>query len=213
MSHAISTYPLVSDAIGYIYQEDNHEFYVITFPTADVTWCIDLTENNRPHQRLSFDPTMGTYHRHRSNCYVDFQNLRLVGDYQTGEIHHMSRQYFDDAGQLLRCQRRAPHTWKRADRTRVFQSSLQIEFRPGVGTQTGQGVNPQCMLRWSNDGGEVWGNEHWLGIGRAGKYKNRAKKNRLGAPRDRVYEINFSDPTNRDIIGATLWGETESAQE
>jgi hypothetical protein len=65
------------------------------------------------------------------------------------------------------------------------------------------------MLRWSNDGGFTWSNEHWLPIGAAGATRNRAKINRLGQARDRVYEINFTDPTPRDIIGATLFGEAE----
>ena len=33
----VATYPVTSDAIGYTYQEDTHEFYVLTFPTQDVT--------------------------------------------------------------------------------------------------------------------------------------------------------------------------------
>ena len=39
---------------------------------------------------------------------------------------------------------------------------------------------PQAMLRWSNDGGSTWSNEHWVTIGKTGKYKNRAIWRRLG---------------------------------
>lgn len=217
-NHAISTalgsYTVVSDAIGYAYQEADHLFYVLVLPTADQTWVYDATASallKKPcwHQRLSFDQTAGVYHRHRSNCYMDFQNLRLVGDYQTGQIHQMSRSFYTDAGNPLRAQRRCKHIWKKADRTRVFQSSLQIEFTPGVGLQIGQGSSPQAMLRWSNDGGFTWSLEQWRSIGSAGVTKNRAKWNRLGAARDRVFEVNFSDPVPRDIIGATLFLEAE----
>jgi hypothetical protein len=218
VEHAISGYPLVSDAIGYAYEEEGHLFYVLTFPTADVTWCWDMTASRKYgdpvwHQRLSYDQTLGQYHRHRSNCYVDFQNLRLVGDYQTGQVHQMSRKFYTDAGNPLRCQRRTPHIWSREDRKRVFQSRLQIEFTPGVGLQTGQGSNPQMMLRWSDDGGFTWSNEHWASIGQAGQTKNRCTWNRLGQAWDRVYEGNFSDPVPRDIIGATLFGEGEEESE
>lgn len=220
-NHAVETafasYPLVSDAIGYVYEEAGHMFYVLTFPTADVTWVYDDTASalmGKPcwHQRLSFDPVACVYHRHRSNCYMDFQNLRLVGDYQTGQIHQMSRAFYSDAGNPLRAQRRCKHVWKKKDRTRVAQSSLQIEFTPGVGLQVGQGSNPQAMLRWSNDGGFTWSNEYWRSIGAAGATRNRAKWNRLGRARDRIYEVNMSDPVPRDIIGATLFAEAEDAQ-
>lgn len=214
VEHAIASYPLVSDAIGYSYEEEGHLFYVLTFPTADQTWVFDGTASKNLgklcwHQRLSFDPVLGVYHRHRSNCYVDFQNLRLVGDYQTGQIHQMSRAFYSDAGNPLRAQRRCPHVWDKESRGRVFQSSLQIELTPGMGLQVGQGSNPQVMIRWSNDGGFTWSNEYWRTLGAAGATRNRCKINRLGRARDRVYEVNFSDPTPRDIIGATLFGEAE----
>jgi hypothetical protein len=216
IENAISSYPVVSDAIGYCYEESGHTFYVLIFPTADNCWVYDATSSallGQPcwHQRLSFDPNTGMYHRDRSNCFMDFQDLRLVGDYQTGQIHNMTRSVYTDAGNPLRAQRRCKHIWKKSDRTRVRQSSIQLEFTPGVGLQVGQGSSPQCMMRWSNDGGFSWSNEHWRSIGAAGDTKNRAKWNRLGRARDRVYELNFSDPTPRDIIGATLFAESEDA--
>jgi hypothetical protein len=67
------------------------------------------------------------------------------------------------------------------------------------------------MLRWSNNGGFSWSTEHWRSIGAQGAFKNRAKWNRLGQARDRVYEVNISDPVNRDLIGATLFAEMEDA--
>ena len=216
VEHAISQYPLVSDAIGYAYEDEGHMFYVLTFPTADQTWVFDATSSKNLgkmswHQRLSFDPVLGVYHRHQGNWFMNLQNLRLIGDYQTGQIHQMSRQFYSDNGTPLRAQRRSKHVWDKATRQRVFQTSLQIEFTPGVGLQVGQGSSPQVMVRWSNDGGFTWSNEYWLPIGAAGQTRNRAKINRLGEARDRVYEVNYSDPTPRDIIGATLFGETETA--
>ena len=199
----ISSYPLVDDAISYAYEEEGHLFYVLTFPTADRSWVYD--SNGTWHERLSYDEGTGQFHRERPNCFMNFQNLRLVGDYQSGEIHQMSRDYYTDAGEPIVCIRRCPHVWSAQDRKRRFSTSLQIEFTAGVGTQTGQGENPQMMLRWSNDGGRTFGNEHWAGIGRAGQTKYRAMWRRLGSYWDRVYEGRFSDPTQRDIVGATLY--------
>lgn len=201
---AISSYPLISDAFGYCYEDQGHLFYVLTFPTADVTWCYDAS-TGLWHQRLSYDANLGVFHRHRSNCYANFQNLRLVGDYQSGQIHQMSRSFYTDAGEPLVAVRRCPHLWSREDRQRLFHSSLQIEFAPGVGLQTGQGSNPQAMLKWSDDGGASFGTEHWTGIGKVGRTKNRAIWRRLGQARDRVFEVRVSDPVYRDVVGATLY--------
>ena len=208
IEHAISSYPVISDAVAYAYEEEGHLFYVLTFPTADVTWVFDAA-TGMWHQRLSFDTTAGVYHRHRSNCYMDFGDARLVGDYQNGLIYQMSRNYYSDNGAPIVCQRRTGPIWSNSDRKRVFHGRLQIEFTPGVGLQTGQGSNPQAMLRWSNDGGFSWSNQHWATIGAAGETLNRAIWRRLGRARDRVYELTYSDPTARDIIGATLFFEPE----
>jgi hypothetical protein len=63
---------------------------------------------------------------------------------------------------------------------------------------------PQAMLRWSNDGGSTWSNEHWVGIGQQGKYKNRAIWRRLGQARDRVFEVVVTDPVKMVIVSANL---------
>lgn len=64
--------------------------------------------------------------------------------------------------------------------------------------------NPQAMLRWSNDGGSTWSNEHWTGVGQLGRYKNRAIWRRLGTARDRIFEVVVTDPVNFVIISANL---------
>jgi hypothetical protein len=206
--HAISSYPLISDAIGFVYEEEGHTFYVLTFPTADKTWVYDATTGFW-HERASFDAATGAFHRFRGNCFMNFQNIRMVGDYQDGKVYQMSRQVFTDGGRPLIARRRASHIWSKEDRKRLFHGSLQVEFAPGVGLQTGQGEDPQAMLRWSDDGGTTWGTEHWASIGKVGRYKNRAIWRRLGRARDRVYEVTVSDPVKRDIVGATLFAQGE----
>jgi hypothetical protein len=63
------------------------------------------------------------------------------------------------------------------------------------------------MLRWSDDGGHTWSNEHWTGTGAYGDYKKRVFWRRLGMTvklRDRVYEISGTDPVKVMILGAEL---------
>jgi hypothetical protein len=70
-----------------------------------------------------------------------------------------------------------------------------------------QGVDPQVMLRWSDDGGHTWSNEHWVSIGKIGEYYRRAIWRRLGMTlklRDRVYEVSGTDPVKISIMGAEL---------
>jgi hypothetical protein len=70
-----------------------------------------------------------------------------------------------------------------------------------------QGANPQAMLRWSDDGGHTWSNEHWASMGKIGATSTRVMWRRLGMTlklRDRVYEVSGSDPVRIYITGAEL---------
>jgi hypothetical protein len=205
VAYQISQYATVSDAVAFVYSEEGHEFYQITFPSADVTWVFDLT-TGMWHQRASFDASTGQFHRHRANCSMNLNGNIYVGDYQNGTIYQMTRKAYDDAGAPLVAVRRTPHVWDKGERNRVRQTWLQIEFTPGQGLANGQGSDPQIMMRMSNDAGFTWGNEHWTSIGKIGEYKRRAVWMRLGMARDRVYEVRISDPVPRDVVGATLRG-------
>jgi hypothetical protein len=69
------------------------------------------------------------------------------------------------------------------------------------------GADPQVMLRWSDDGGHTWSNEHWKSMGKIGQTGYRTIWRRLGMTmklRDRVYEISGTDPVQIAIMGAEL---------
>jgi len=193
----------LSDAVAYTYRLEGHEFYVVTFPSIDLTWVYDLT-TKAWHKWLSWDNQTG-YHRHRSNCGAFFGNYYLVGDYENGKIYQLNNEVYTEDGKTIRRLRRCPHLV--SDLQRQYFAEMQIQFQPGVGLQTGQGYDPQSMLRWSSDGGSTWSNEHWVTIGKVGKYNNRAIWRRLGWARDRIYEVVVSDPIKAVIVSANLKAE------
>lgn len=214
VSNAIASYPLVSDAVGFTYEEDGHLFYVLTFPTADKTWVYDFKSSEiagapQWHERASFDPATGTLHRDKASGYANYQNIRMVGDFQGQKAYQMSRQVYTDGDTPLVAIRRTPYVWSKEDRRRMFIGSLQIDFAPGVGLSAGQGSNPHLMLRSSRNGGANFGTEFFVPVGKTGEYLNRAMKRRMGVSRNYVAEIRYTEPTNRDIVGATLFAQPE----
>jgi hypothetical protein len=232
---------VISDAVAYTYRVEGHEFYVVTFPSIDLTWVYDLA-TQQWHKWLSY--SNGEYHRHRSNCGAFFNNMNIVGDYANGKIYSVERDVYTEDGNTIRRLRRAPHLV--LDLQREYFDELQIQFQPGVGiggfsVKSGEVIsdpyyipsngtlkigadsivyigpintlyvtpsdaitNPEAMLRWSNDGGSTWSNEHWVSIGQQGKYKNRAIWRRLGMARDRIFEVAISSPVKAVIVSANL---------
>jgi hypothetical protein len=199
----------ISDAIAYTYQLEGHECYVISFPSLELTWVYDGS-TQMWHKWLWCD-NQNNFKRHRSNCSAVFQGSVLVGDYENGQIYRLDPNNYTDNGHHIRRVRRCPHLV--ADFQRQYFDELQIQFQPGVGLQGIEtfplgdndiGINPQAMLRWSNDGGSTWSNEHWAGIGKVGKYQNRIIWRRLGWSRDRIYEVVVTDPIKAVIVSANL---------
>ena len=75
------------------------------------------------------------------------------------------------------------------------------------GQLTATAIDPQVMLRWSDDGGHTWSNSHWRSMGKTGTYGTRVLWRRLGMTlklRDRVYEVSGTDPIKIAIMGAEL---------
>jgi hypothetical protein len=208
-THAVETTLVnqnVSDAVAWTYQLEGHEVYVVSFPSIGengLTWAYDQT-TGLWHKWLYRNP-QNQFERHRGNCCAFFNQQVLVGDYENGKIYQLSRNFYTDDGAPIRRIRRAPHIT--SDLQRQYFHELQIQFQPGVGLSTGQGQDPQAMLRWSNDGGSTWSNEYWTSIGKQGKYLNRAIWRRLGWSRDRVFEVSITDPVKAVIVSANLKAE------
>jgi Phage stabilisation protein len=194
---------VTDDAIAYTYQIEGHEMYVVTFPSIGdgLTWVYDLS-TQQWHKWLAWDENTATYYRHRSNCGCYFNNEYIVGDFENGKLYSIENEVYTEDGAMIRRLRRAIHLT--TDLQRQYFDSFQIQFQPGVGLNLGQGQDPQAMLRWSNDGGSTWSNEHWVTIGKIGQYANRALWRRLGWSRDRIFEVVVSDPIKAVIISAEL---------
>jgi len=199
----------ISDAVAYTYQLEGHECYVVSFPSLELTWVFDGT-TQLWHKWLWCD-NQNNFKRHRSNCAALFQSQVLVGDWENGQIYRLDPDNYTDNGQNIRRVRRCPHIV--TDLQRQYFEELQLQFQPGVGLQgittpplnlETEGANPQAMLRWSNDGGSTWSNEHWAGLGKVGKYQNRIIWRRLGWSRDRIYEVVVTDPIKAVIVSANL---------
>lgn len=72
-----------------------------------------------------------------------------------------------------------------------------------------EGYNPQVMMQFSDDGGFTWSNEYWASAGKCGERLARARWNRLGQSRDRIFRATFTAPVKWIIIGARLDAKVE----
>ena len=211
MQSAMEDYTLVSDAQGDSYTDRGHTFYLLSFPRQNVTWAWD-SETRLWAKRGTWIAEDNVYIAWRPRWHAFAFNQHRTLDSNAGSLYRMALSIPTDVdSRPIRRMRRAPAL--EGENERIFYSSFQLDLEPGLGTSTGQGLDPQAMMRQSNDGGKTWGNEQWRSAGKIGNYQWRVIWNRCGAGRRRVFEIAVSDPTPWKLTQAYLTlGQAPSGQ-
>ena len=67
-----------------------------------------------------------------------------------------------------------------------------------------QGVEPRVALYISNDGGMTWGNPIYASLGRIGQFMKRARFNRLGTSRNRVFKVVITEAVKVQMVGVMM---------
>ena len=203
-THAIETkiasFTTVDDAVAFTYEQNGHGFYQISFPTDNWTVVYDVSTGEW-HEKAYFEED-GSESRHRANCHMFFARKNIVGDWQTGQLYELNLDYYTDNGNLIVRKRVSTHV--AVENKPIVHSVLTIDMERGVGLQSGQGSDPELMMRYSDDGGHKWSNERRVKVGKPGRYGPRARFTRLGRSRDRVYEVSISDPVKVVFVGAYI---------
>lgn len=89
LNYEFSTYSTVSDAFAMTYTKGGHEFYELTFPTANKTWLYDaLTQQ--------WSELTSAAERHRTSGMVYFNNEHYAGDRQTGNIYRVDFDVYNE---------------------------------------------------------------------------------------------------------------------
>jgi hypothetical protein len=237
IEYAIAQYGNISDAIAYTYQQEGHSFYVLTFPSANATWVYDVSTQawheragfdngsftrHRSNCQMTYNSEVVVGDYENGNLYAF--DLDVYAD--NGNVQKWLRSWRALATGQNNLKRTAHHSLQLDCESGVGLSGLDFTDPTYLITESGLflitesgdflisvegsetvGVNPRAMLRWSDDGGHTWSNEHWSPMGKIGVYQHRVFWRRLGMTlklRDRVYEVSGTDPVKIAIMGAEL---------
>jgi hypothetical protein len=194
-SSEISRLETKTDAIGSVYTEEGHSFYVLTFPTDQLTKVFDVTTgmwHNRESSPLSKWRISG----------IGYDRTRILGvDFTNGKIYHISRSiYTDDTGEIIRIRR-----------TQVFHSqrrefiawAFECEVESGEGT-SGDDDDPQIAMKASWNGGRTWSNNRTQSMGEIGEYDTRPRWGNLGRGHELIHELRTSAGVPVTIIAGNL---------
>ncbi|MGI9484341.1 MAG: hypothetical protein ACR2RF_00345 [Geminicoccaceae bacterium] len=179
-------------ARAFTYTFGGHKFIVFRFATA--TWIYDAA-TDRWHERETYPNKTWV-----GCCSAMAYGKYLVGDNDNGNIYELDGETYQDNGKTILRLFTFPPVGN--GETPQSMGAFEVEFEAGVGLTSGQGSDPQAMLRFSDDGGRTWSNQLTRDIGKIGEYENRAVWNGMGQFRRRVHEVSVSDPVKVAVIDA-----------
>ena len=200
ISKEFESYARVDDAFSFTYIQAGHKFYSITFPEANKTWVYDITVGVW-HERESLDKILQPK-EWKANSHIFFDGKNLVGDNESGKIYELDLDTYDENGSNLISKIVSVTQFNNYERTGVTDLTLMMDT--GVGINSGQGSEPEIMLRTSIDGAKTWSNEMRQPLGKQGDYEAEVTWNRLAFGRSLIMELVISDPVKRAIIGAYI---------
>jgi hypothetical protein len=217
-----STYPRTDDAIGFCFQQNDHPFYQITFPTADKTWRYD--ESTQQWHEPVWTDNDGVEHRHRANCAAFAYSTNVVGDWETGALYALDPAEFTDAGQPMMWERGFSHLVDDGERVSYPGFALDLEAGMALGFPAATRDLPLRLpdltslgligtvgsdggflveLSWSDDRGRTYGNPV-AQTSQTGAFLGQMQWSRLGMARDRIFKVRGTIPGQFALNGAWL---------
>jgi hypothetical protein len=128
-----------ANAFTFCFSERGHTFFQVTSPGDNQTLVYDTT-TQMWHDRSSYTDNPYAINRHLANSYTYFSGMRLIGDYQSGNIFQMDQSRLTDRGLPIVWLRRTNHLFDDDMLSRLFVSHLEldvdIEVQPGVAAAT-----------------------------------------------------------------------------
>lgn len=200
----IQGYAATSDAFGEVFTFDNNIVYMLTFPSANKTWC--LIEGLGLSGWFELSEGVGTG-RYNASSIGEVYGKILVGDRSNGKMYKLDFESYDQAGE----------TWQRRrvlgsidgdtlgqKGARVEMSRFELILETGVGLISGQGEDPKIMIEASYDGGKSWDTGTWMKIGRLGQTNIRAEWWNMKSFYDMIIRITTSDPVAYNIYSGAI---------
>lgn len=196
-----NSYETTSDAIGMCFQIGDHAFYLLVFPTENITWAYELSTGYWL-QVGKWNTVTGQFDRFRANCCAFAFGQNLIGDYLTGKIYKLMPNLCTDDGDNMKFIRTFLHMVGN-NFERVVYKNCSADIEPGTSEQVSEDdPDPEILLSWSDNRGKTFGTPLAQSLGRQGEYLTDAQWNRLGQARDRVFKLEWNGPTRTALNGA-----------
>lgn len=185
----------VSDVQALSYNHEGHSFYIISFPSNNMTLCYDLVSGVWSYLK---SPNLDRFQGREA---VNWNNSIYISHYLSGKLFKVNEDSVTEEG--------LPVTAEIVSNQILFDGSIgkvnafQVECEGGVGNYSTS--NPQISLQVSRDGGYTYSAEQYQPLGALGAYKTSCKWSRLGSARGMRFKLKIMDAVKKAIISAYIY--------
>lgn len=205
----VSTHPIehiieqdadISKAVCFTFSIEGHKMVCLTLPESNITVVYDIS-TGKWHNRNSVDPNFNDLGAWRFRTALSAYDETYLGDTLSGKLGRLDWSIYTELGNPMKGVIQSANIQQ--DRKRVYITKFELDVEAGVGLTSGQGSDPQIMLRRSFDGGRTWSlQQPWRSMGKSGEYTKRLRWLRQGHGWQANFMLEVSDPVPRTIIAA-----------
>lgn len=187
------TSSLLAQASAFTYTDGGHSFYCLNAPGLETTWVYDETFPGW-HERAEWNGKLSPW---RPTCHAFAYGRHYMGA-ADGTLWILDPT-LNKFGADVKHRRRIAPVVSKPDQEQVTYRRMELVCDKGQGGT--------AVVKWSDDNGARWSNEHKMSLGAVGKFNDRVKLEAMGSGRNRVYDISVGDdvswnPVELDMVMA-----------
>lgn len=198
----------IKDATAISYQQDEHAFYQLSFPTANRSLLFDSKTNLWSEVQSGLTPLYAA--RHLGNLAAQAFQQTYVADYSNGNIYNFNPQFYTDNGNTIL---REVVTKTGVSDFNTFRcGAFLLDMETGVGLQSptsSQDYNPMVSIECARDMRD-FGAPRLFALGRRGQYWTRVISRRWGRAKQMTFRIRMTSAVPFVIVAAAAMSKQRS---
>lgn len=162
-------------AEGAFIEDNEHKFYVLTFPADDATWLYDVMTGIWHRRKSEFTG------RWRGRVSALFGNKRIIGDFSSNQLFELDEKIHNEAGDVQPMQIVTPPVVSHTGN--LFISDIEAYMEVGDGQISNaipelnilqpNPIEPQMRVEFSRNGGRNYVQRSAIGLGAIGAKDTR----------------------------------------
>jgi hypothetical protein len=189
----IQGYTTKTDALGDLLEVDGRPFYLLTFPTENVTWVYDY-ELGHWYQWGEWNAGNSNFDRMRWNCtcWSNTRGLWLAGGRNDATIYQVGSGIYKDVSAAIRLRVRGPYINHGTGRRKRCRELLFVMRR---GVEGDSNTINNLSIRWRSTR-KTWSSSYNIPLYDGTDYQYHGRLKKLGMYRFRQLEVTDTDDTS-----------------